>query len=80
MFISATIQSISNAITSIANYLTKSKEVQLESDIINDKKSLKKASDISEKMFKIVLKYLDIYDSKDRKYLEKLYDDFLEKN
>lgn len=80
MFISTTIQSISNAITSIANYLTKKKEVQLESDIIEDKKSLKKASDIAEKMFKIVLKYIDIYDSKDRKHLEKLYDDFLEKN
>lgn len=80
MFISTTIQSISNAITSILNYLTKKKEVQLESDIIEDKKSLKKASDIAEKMFKIVLKYIDIYDSKDRKHLEKLYDDFLEKN
>lgn len=80
MFISTTIQSISNAITSISNYLTKKKEVQLESDIIEDKKSLKKASDIAEKMFKIVLKYIDIYDSKDRKHLEKLYDDFLEKN
>lgn len=80
MFVSTTIQSISNAITSIANYLTKKKEVQLESDIIEDKKSLKKASDIAEKMFKIVLKYIDIYDNKDRKHLEKLYDDFLEKN
>lgn len=80
MFISTTIQSISNAVTSIANYLTKKKEVQLESDIVEDKKSLKKASDIAEKMFKIVLKYIDIYDSKDRKRLEKLYDDFLEKN
>lgn len=80
MFISTTIQSISNAITSISNYLTKKKEVQLESDIIEDKKSLKKASDIAEKMFKIALKYIDIYDSKDRKHLEKLYDDFLEKN
>lgn len=80
MFISTTIQSISNAITSISDYLTKKKEVQLESDIIEDKKSLKKASDIAEKMFKIVLKYIDIYDSKDRKHLEKLYDDFLEKN
>ena len=73
MFISTTIQSISNAITSISNYLTKKKEVQLESDIIEDKKSLKKASDIAEKMFKIVLKYIDIYDSKDRKHLEKLW-------
>lgn len=80
MFISTTIQSISNAITSITNYLTKKKEVQLESDIIEDKKSLKKASDIAEKMFKIVLKYIDVYDNKDRKLLEKLYDDFLEKN
>ena len=80
MFISTTIQSISDAITSISNYLTKKKEVQLESDIIEDKKSLKKASDIAEKMFKIALKYIDIYDSKDRKHLEKLYDDFLEKN
>ena len=80
MFISMTIQSISNAITSIANYLTKKKEVQLESDIIEDKKSLKKASDIAEKIFKIVLKYIDVYDNKDRKLLEKLYDDFLEKN
>ena len=80
MFISTTIQSISNAITSISNYLTKKKEVQLESDIIEDKKSLKKASDIAEKMFKIALKYIDIYDSKDRKHLEKLYYDFLEKN
>ena len=31
-------------------------------------------------MFKIVLKYIDTFEEKDKKRIEKLYDDFLEKN
>ena len=56
------------------------KHKQLETEIVKEKKSLKKASNISEKMFKIVLKYIDTFDEKDKKRIEKLYDDFLEKN
>lgn len=80
MFWSSTLKSISDSITSIVNYLTVSKDKQLETEIVKEKKSLKKASDISEKMFKIVLKYTDTFEEKDKKRIEKLYDDFLEKN
>lgn len=80
MFWSSTLKSISDSITSIVNYLTVSKDKQLETEIVKEKKSLKKASDISEKMFKIVLKYIDTFEEKDKKRIEKLYDDFLEKN
>ena len=80
MFWSSTFKSISDSITSIANYLTVSKDKQLETEIVKEKKSLKKASNISEKMFKIVLKYIDTFEEKDKKRIEKLYDDFLEKN
>ena len=80
MFWSSTLKSISDSITSIVNYLTLSKDKQLETEIVKEKKSLKKASDISEKMFKIVLKYIDTFEEKDKKRIEKLYDDFLEKN
>ena len=80
MFWSSTLKSISDSITSIVNYLTVSKDKQLETEIVKEKKSLKKASDISEKIFKIVLKYIDTFEEKDKKRIEKLYDDFLEKN
>jgi phosphate uptake regulator len=80
MFWSSTLKSISDSITSIVNYLTVSKDKQLETEIVKEKKSLKKASNISEKMFKIVLKYIDTFEEKDKKRIEKLYDDFLEKN
>ena len=80
MFWASTFKSISDSITSIINYLTVSKDRQLETEIVKEKKSLKKASDISEKMFKIVLKYIDTFEEKDKKRIEKLYDDFLEKN
>ena len=80
MFWSSTLKSISDSVTSIVNYLIVSKDKQLETEIVKEKKSLKKASDISEKMFKIVLKYIDTFEEKDKKRIEKLYDDFLEKN
>lgn len=80
MFWSAMVKSITDAITSVMNYLSVSKEKQIETEIIKEKKSLKKASDISEKILQIVLKYIDTFEEKDRKRIEKLYDDFLEKN
>lgn len=80
MFWTSMVKSISDSITAIANYLTVSKDKQLETEIVKEKKSLKKASDISEKMFQIVLKYVDTFEEKDKKRIEKLYDDFLEKN
>ena len=80
MFWASTLKSISDSITSIVNYLTVSKDKQIETEIVKEKKSLKKASDISEKMIKIVLKYIDTFEEKDKKRIEKLYDDFLEKN
>lgn len=80
MFWTSMIKSISDSVTAITNYLTVSKNKQLETEIVKEKKSLKKASDISEKMFQIVLKYVDTFEEKDKRRIEKLYDDFLEKN
>ena len=80
MFWASTFKSISDSVTAIVNYLTVSKDKQLETEIVKEKKSLKKASNISEKMFKIVLKYIDTFEEKDKKRIGKLYDDFLEKN
>lgn len=74
------IKSVSDSVIAIANYLTVSKDKQLETEIVKEKKSLKRASDISEKMFQIVLKYIDTFEEKDKRRIEKLYDDFLEKN
>ena len=80
MFWASTFKSISDSVMAIVNYLIVSKDKQLETEIVKEKKSLKKASNISEKMFKIVLKYIDTFEEKDKKRIEKLYDDFLEKN
>ena len=80
MFWTSMIKSVSDSVIAIANYLTVSKDKQLETEIVKEKKSLKRASDISEKMFQIVLKYIDTFEEKDKRRIEKLYDDFLEKN
>lgn len=80
MWWSSTLASISNSVTAITKYLTTSKEKQSESEVIKEKKSLKKAVDIAEQMFKIAFKYIDVFNKKDKNKFEELHEDFLENN
>lgn len=49
-YISEIIKSISEAFESIFDYLKKNKDKQVETEILHDKKTLKKASNISEEI------------------------------
>jgi hypothetical protein len=74
------VESVSNAIKGIFDYASTSKEHQSETQVIKDKKRLKKATDIAEKIISLVYKYLDCFDEKDRKKFIKLHDDFKDNN
>lgn len=74
------IKSVGEAFTSLFNYCTTAKEVQSETQVIKDKKRLKKATDIAEKMFAIVDKYLPYFNRDDQKDYNRLYEEFKTKN
>lgn len=52
--ISDAIKSVGEAFTSIFNYLQKNREEQCETQIVKDKKRLKKATNIAQEAFRLI--------------------------
>ena len=75
-----TVESISNAIKGIFNYASTAKEHQCETEIIKEKRDLKKAADKAEQAFKIVFRNFECLPEKEQERFKDLYDDFLEYN
>lgn len=75
------IEVIGEAITSLFNYCIKSKEQQCETQIVRDKKRLKRATNIAQRIFQITDRYVEHHkynfdqrDYKKYKKLRKLFD------
>lgn len=73
-------QAISSCVSSISKIFVTSKEKQLETELIKEKRSYKEGLDIAEKMIALIAKYIEGFSEVDKKKFAKLYDDFMEKN
>ena len=78
--ISTAIEAFFKSLSSGFDYASTSKEHQSETQIIKDKKRLKKASDIAEEAFKLMFRNFECLPEKEQDKLKDLYDDFLEYN
>ncbi len=72
-----TIEVIGNAIDSVSDCIKTSKIHQSEMEIIREKRKLKKAVNIAEKMFKITSFYLEAFSDDDKRAYNRLYYDFI---
>ena len=70
------IEVIGETITSLFNYLTKSKEQQCETQIVKDKKRLKRATNIAQQIFQITDRYTDNLNQQDYRKYKKLRKSF----
>lgn len=66
------IQSVSEAFTSLFNWLRTNKEEQSETQLIKDKKRLKAATNIAEEIFEITDNYKDFFAEDDTENYNKL--------
>lgn len=78
--IQVTVQALLNCLTQFFSYKKVKTENQDESEIIDDKKDLKKASDIAEKIIQIAFKYQDSMSKLDRLKLNSLIKQFNKKD
>lgn len=78
--ISAAVEAVSNAIKSVFDFASTAKEHQSETEIIKEKRDLKKAADKAEQAFKIVFRNFECLPEKEQERFKDLYDDFLEYN
>lgn len=69
-------RAVGEAFTSLFNYCKVNKELQAETQVIKDKKRLKKATNIAQKIFVIVDYYKDYFYKKDKREYEKLRKEF----
>ena len=74
------VESVSNAIKGIFDFASAAKEHQAETEIIKEKRDLKKAADKAEQAFKIVFRNFECLPEKEQERFKDLYDDFLEYN
>lgn len=74
------IEAVGNAFKSVSDCFKVSKEKQCETQIIKDKKRLKEATNIAEKIFSIVDKYKSFFSNKDLEKYEDLREDFNQKD
>lgn len=74
------VEAVSEAVKGIFDFASTAKEHQSETQIIKDKKRLKKATDIAEEAFKIVFRNFECLPEKEQDRFKNLYDDFLEHN
>ncbi len=72
------IEAISNVFKSALDFAETAKDRQSETEVIKEKKRLKKAVNIAEKIFRIFFKYFDKLTKKDREKVEELIDEFEE--
>lgn len=70
--IQATVQALLNCLTQIFNYKAVKTENQDETDVLDDKKDLKKSANIAERIIQIALKYQDKMSKFDRYKLNSL--------
>ncbi len=70
------IEAIGDAFKSAADYAKIAKKRQSETEIIKEKRQLKKAANTAEKIFRIFLKYIDELSEEDREKVEDLLKDF----
>ena len=78
--ISAAVEAASNAIKSVFDFASTAKNHQSETEIIKEKRDLKKATDKAEEAFKIVFRNFECLPEKEQERFKKLYDDFLDYN
>ncbi len=78
--ISAAVEAVSNALKSVFDFASTAKENQSETEIIKEKRDLKKATDKAEEAFKIVFRNFECLPEKEQERFKKLYDDFLDFN
>ena len=78
--ISAALEAASNAIKSVFDFASTAKNHQSETEIIKEKRDLKKATDKAEEAFKIVFRNFECLPEKEQERFKKLYDDFLDFN
>lgn len=74
------VEKVGEAVKSFFDYLKETKAKQSETNIINDKKRLKKATNIAEKIFKITDNYRVLFEIEDLKKYNKLRDEFDQKD
>lgn len=74
------IQSVSEAFTSLFNWLRTNKEEQSETQLIKDKKRLKDATNVAEEIFVITDKYKDFFMAEDKEKYDKLRKKFNRKD
>lgn len=73
-------ESALDALKSVFDFASTAKENQSETEIIKEKRDLKKATNIAEDAFKLIFKYYTSMSESDQKKLKTLYDDFLDSN
>ena len=78
--ISAAVEAVSNAVKGLFDFASTAKEHQAETEIIKEKRDLKKATDKAEEAFKIVFRNFECLPEKEQERFKKLYDDFLDYN
>ncbi len=74
------VEAISNTVKSCFDFASTAKERQSETEIIKEKRNLKKAVDKAEQAFKIVFRNFECLPEKEQERFKDLYDDFLEYN
>lgn len=70
------IRAVGEAFTSLFNYCRTNKEHQSETQIVKDKRRLKKATNIAQELFAITDLYSNCFSSKDKRAYKKLRREF----
>lgn len=74
------VEAVGNAIDSVSDCITTRKKRQSETEIIKEKRDLKRAVNAAEKMFKISARYLENFSDEDKKDYDELYNEFIKYN
>lgn len=78
--ITSAIKAIGDGIKGIFDFASTAKNHQAETEIIKEKRDLKKATDKAEEAFKIVFRNFECLPEKEQERFKELYDDFLDYN
>ena len=74
------IEAVTGALKSVFDFASTAKEHQSETELIKEKRRLKKASNIAEEAFKLMFRNFECLPEKEQDKLKTLYDEFLELN
>lgn len=80
MSVTGAIEKVGEAVKSLFDYTKENKSKQSETQIIKDKKRLKNATNLAERIFHITDKYQKLFIVEDQKEYEKLRNKFDEKD